>query len=142
MLYVMDNPFFPGYKSTDRGERFAVGAHYKIHFFFKPEVLCCAAARFAKNADPVGIVNHEPGSVLFCESDYLRKIDYIALHAENTIDDYQLFPVLVFRKDPFQVCHIVMPELPHFRIRQPAAVNNTCMVHLVDDDNVILTCKG
>ena len=66
----------------------------------------------SQNADSMGVIDKQSGSVLLLEADHNGKVGQIAVHGVDAIDDNQLSGFL--RKgleEPFKILHVVVLEL-------------------------------
>jgi hypothetical protein len=96
---------------------------------------------FSKDANGVGVIDHDPGFVLLGEFDNRRKIRNIALHTEDTVDNDQFAFPLSSLENPLQIVHIVMAELLDLAKRHTASIDDAGVVILIDNGCVSPTQK-
>jgi hypothetical protein len=90
----------------------------------------------------VGIVNHKAGAIFFAEFNDLGQIDDVAFHAEYAVNDNERAAAVFLGKQALEIRHVFVAETLDFAVGKAAAVNDACVVHLVDDDDVVLADEG
>ncbi len=89
----------------------------------------------------MSIVNHNTGAIFLCKGNNLGKVCNISLHAEYTIYNDQLILRFMFPEYPFKIIHVIVPELLNLAEGKSASVDNACMIHLIDDYDIIFSHK-
>ena len=96
------------------------------------------AAAFADYAEPVGVVDHQPGIEAVAERGQLAERRKIAVHRENAFgrDQHARVARAVFRQQCFGMAHVVVTEREHLAPGEARAGPQAGMGNLVDQDEV------
>ena len=98
-----------------------------------------AAAVLAHHADAVRVVDHHAGAGLAGELHDFRQIDEVAGHGEDAVGDDELAVAAIVQvEEAVEVLHVVVLELPHLPVGEPAAFENGGVVFPVAVENVVL----
>jgi hypothetical protein len=124
--------------ATEAGGGAAEKISEQVDLVFDAEVLWRAAAVLAEDAQAVGVVHHEPGTVAVLELDDLGQRRNVALHREHTVDHDDL--ALVGRRGGEllgEIFHVVVAVLVAAPEAEAAAVDDARVVEAIEKGDVV-----
>ena len=95
-----------------------------------------AAAARSKHSGGMGLVDHEDGAVASGDRGEIGKRCDRAIHREQTVGDDQPAPRRLGRQEAFEGGDVAVGKDGNRRARQPAAVDDACVVALVAENDV------
>ena len=135
MLEIVQDLVVTRDEAAQGAERLGEGAHDQVHLVGQAEVVCRAAAVVAHHAEAVCVVDHQRGIVSFTELHELRDGRNVAFHGIDAVhdDEFRFFQGHHLHL-LLQPLHVVVGELQHVAVGEPAAVDDAGVVEGVEED--------
>ena len=124
-------------------QRLGKRAHIHVHLVLQAKVAGRATAALAQNAQPVGVVHHDPGPILLGQSADLRQLGDVAAHGEHAVGDDQRAVLLRHTlQHLLQLGHVAVAVAQHLAVAQLAAGVDGRVVLPVADHIVVPVHQG